>query len=128
MNYHREIKKLKQLLKNTKNLKKIMLTIYSCNHKVKIYKKTKMKLGNTIRNNRLKGLNKEDKELEKELIKKEKAEQNNSKAKAKVKANTNAKENTKTKDKYNGTDKEKKDRERVSSYITFLDGMAPDLR
>ncbi len=96
--------------------------------KIEKDKKTKMKLGNTIRNNRLKGLSKEDKELEKELIKKEKAEQNNSKskvnvnvkantnakvnvnvkanAKVNVKANTNAKENTKTKENTNTKTKE----------------------
>lgn len=38
-------------------------------------KKLKIKLGNTIRNNRLRGLNKEGKEIEKEIIKKEKIEQ-----------------------------------------------------
>ena len=55
-------------------------------------KKLKMKLGNTIRNNRLRGLSKEGKEIEKEIIKKEKIEQ--AKEKAKEKANKKLKENT----------------------------------
>ena len=59
-------------------------------------KKLKMKLGNTIRNNRLRGLNKEGKEIEKEIIKKEKIEQAKEKAKEKlkIKANKKLKENT----------------------------------
>jgi hypothetical protein len=56
-------------------------------------KKTKMKLGNTIRNNRLKGLTKEDKELEKEVIKKEKALQIKDKAKNKAKVKVKISEN-----------------------------------
>ena len=66
-------------------------------------KKTKMKLGNTIRNNRLKGLSKKNKEIEKEIIKKEKAEQikakANEKANEKAKANAKEKENKKLKEK-----------------------------
>ena len=61
-------------------------------------KKLKIKLGNTIRNNRLRGLSKEDKEIEKEIIKKEKIEQAKekvkSKEKLKIKANKKLKENT----------------------------------
>ena len=62
-------------------------------------KKTKMKLGNTIKNNRLKGLSKENKEIEKEIIKKEKAEQIKAKANEKAKANAKEKENKKLKEK-----------------------------
>ena len=59
-------------------------------------KKLKIKLGNTIRNNRLRGLSKEGKEIEKEIIKKEKIEQAKEKAKEKlkIKANKKLKENT----------------------------------
>jgi len=54
-------------------------------------KKLKMKVGNTIRNNRLRGLSKEDKEIEKIIIKKEKTEQSKEKAKEKAKEKTNKK-------------------------------------
>ena len=50
-----------------------------------------MKVGNTIRNNRLRGLSKEDKEIEKIIIKKEKTEQSKEKAKEKTKEKTNKK-------------------------------------
>ena len=99
-------------------------------------KKNKRKLGNTIRNNRLKGLNKEEKNLEKEIIKtekinkikekekekeiikteklkekeKEKAKakaKENEKEKKKVKVNKDVKDNTNTQSTENSNEKDK---------------------